>query len=134
MRVRSLDQGLPVGPKLKALAYGSIRMQRVWRFTTPASMVRSFRSSRASGRYGHTCAAESRSHMASISPVITKVSGRPPISPVRTVVSRVFGKQFSNIHASSGSAMDFFTRAMVASTASLVNLRSASGGRRLVNS
>ena len=69
--------------------------------------------------------------VALMSPVITKVSGLPSSWPVRTVVSRVFGKQSSNSHASSGSAIAFFTRVIRASTASLVNLRSAGAGRRL---
>ena len=68
--------------------------------------------------------------MASMSPVITKVSGRPPFSEKRTVVSSVFGKQLSNSHPSSGSATSPFTAAIVASTAGLVNRRSPTGGRR----
>ncbi len=46
-----------------------------------------------------------------------------------TVVSSVFGKQFSNIHASLGSFILAFTLAMVCSTASDVNLRSPAAGR-----
>src|ERR1035438_5255966 len=66
-----------------------------------------------------------------MSPVMTKVSGFPLNSPDCTVVSKVLGKQFSNSHANSGSAIDFLTCWILASTASLVNLRFASGGRRL---
>src|ERR1035438_2609867 len=48
--------------------------------------------------------------MASMSPVMTEVSGLPSSSPVRTVVSRVLGKQFSNIQASSGVGDAFLGR------------------------
>lgn len=45
-----------------------------------------------SGRYGHTCAALSRSQRAGMSPVMIKAS-LPCGSKVSTVVSRVLGKQ-----------------------------------------
>src|ERR1035438_572703 len=105
---------------------------RVWRWITPPSIRCSLGSCLASGRYGHTCAVESRSHMASISPVMTNVSGLPSSSPARTVVSSVFGKQFSNIHPNCGSAMVFLISSMRLSTAGLVKWRWASGGRWLV--
>jgi hypothetical protein len=41
----------------------------------------------------------------------------------------VFGKQFSNSHANSGSLITFFMRVMVASTAGLVKLRLSAGMR-----
>jgi hypothetical protein len=66
-----------------------------------------------------------------MSPVITNVSGRPPASVKRTVVSSVFGKQFSNSQASSGSATSRRTAAIADSTASLRNRRSPTGGRRV---
>ena len=42
----------------------------------------------ASGRYGQTCAEESRNHIAAMSPVTMKVSGLPSCSPIVIVVYR----------------------------------------------
>ena len=66
--------------------------------------------------------------LASISPVITNVSGLPLRVECFTVVSNVFGKQFSNSQASSGSAIDWQTFSIVASTAGLTKLRFLIGG------
>ena len=52
-----------------------------------------------------------------MSPVITKVSGTPLAIEKSTVVSSVFGKQFSNIQANSGFEMAFLTFKIVSSTA-----------------
>ena len=46
-----------------------------------------------------------------------------------TVVSNVFGKQFSNSHLISSSFINFFVSIIVASTESLINFRSAISGR-----
>jgi len=67
--------------------------------------------------------------MASMSPVITNVSGLPFCMLKLTVVSRVLGKQFSNIHASLGSFILAFTLAMVCSTAADLKWRSPVAGR-----
>ena len=106
-----------------------MRMQRVCRWMTPLMSARSSSSSGVRGRYGQTWAVESRSHMASMSPVMTKVSGLPSTVPKSTVVSRVFGKQFWKSHANSGSEMSSETWRMVSSTALEVNRRSPGGGR-----
>ena len=51
--------------------------------------------------------------------MMTAVSGLPSNSPTSTVVSSVFGKQFANIAASSGSAICLLVSTMKASTAAL---------------
>jgi hypothetical protein len=51
------------------------------------------------------------------------VSGRLSCESKVTVVSSVFGKQFSNSQASSGSAIALFTSKIFASTAWLMNFR-----------
>jgi hypothetical protein len=79
--------------------------------------------------YGHTCAEESRSHMASMSPVMTNVSGLPSSVSGKTVVSRVLGKHRSNIMLSMGSAICCFMRVMTASMAGLEKRRSEGLGR-----
>ena len=76
---------------MNALAYGSIRMHRACRAISPRNSVRNAGSRLASGRYGWTCAELSRSHMQSISPVMTNASGLPSTAPMNTVVSSVFG-------------------------------------------
>ena len=81
-----------------------------------------------------TCALESRSHIALMSPVMTSVSGRLLRVPKLTVVSRVLGKQFSKSQASSGSAIARLTSEILASTAALTNFRWAASGRVLLNS
>src|ERR1035437_10392433 len=96
-------------------------MHFIWRFITPAMSCLSSVSPLVRERYGQTCAVESRSHMALMSPVITNVSGLPSIILKFTVVSSVLGKQFSNNQANSGSAIAFLTVAIVSSTALLVN-------------
>src|SRR5665213_1099413 len=68
--------------------------------------------------------------MASISSVTTKVSGFPLIVEGETVVSRVFGKQFSKIQANCGSAICFLVRTIAASTAWLTNFLFEGAGRR----
>ena len=89
--------------------------------------------------------ARSRSHIASMSPVITNVSSAaalpgttvpsaatvdaPPCVKEKMVVSSVFGKQFSKSWASCGSDILPLMRAISASTAGLTNLRSAGAGR-----
>jgi hypothetical protein len=72
--------------------------------------------------------------MASMSPVMTKVSGFPSRVPKSTVVSRVLGKQLEKSQASSGSAISPDTRRMVSSTAGDENRRSPMGGRWEVRS
>ena len=62
----------PVGPGLKAFARGSIRTCSTWARSTPATRSTSAGSSSARTSNGRTWAAESRSHIASMSPVITK--------------------------------------------------------------
>lgn len=88
-----------------------------------------FGSSLANWICGNTCADESRSHMAWISPVRTKVSGLPFTILCSQVVSNVFGKQFSNIQASFGSFSLAFVVAIAFSTASDVNCRLLGTGR-----
>ncbi|MPM67178.1 hypothetical protein SDC9_114095 [bioreactor metagenome] len=68
--------------------------------------------------------------MASMSPVITKVSGFPFLIEKFTVVSNVFGKQFSNIQANFSSLILDLTLVMVVSTALETNFLSETGGRR----
>jgi hypothetical protein len=53
----------------------------------------------------------------------------PFLIPKFTVVSNVFGKQFSNIHRNLGSLIFDFTLAIVFSTALEVNLRFSGAGR-----
>ncbi len=67
--------------------------------------------------------------MASISPVMMKVSGFPLITEVVTVVSSVLGKQVSNRTASGLSFSFFLVWVMTCSMAGLINLRSLTGGR-----
>jgi hypothetical protein len=55
--------------------------------------------------------------MASISPVMTKVSGLPFFTLYLTVVSSVLGKQFSNIQRNFSSFILGFASSMAASTA-----------------
>ena len=109
-------------------------MHLVWRLITPFTSSPSFASSFTNGIYGQIWAVLSLSHIASISPVITYVSGLPSMISKSTVVSNVFGKQFSNNQASSGFAICFLMRTIAASIASLVNFRSANGGRLLTKS
>src|SRR6185312_2140257 len=96
---------------------------------TPSRSPRRSRSFAARGRYGHTWAEESRSHIAAISPVSTAVSGLASKVPGCTVVSSVLGKQFVKIARSTGSRMTRAVEAIYASTAALRNLRSAGRGR-----
>ena len=65
-----------------------------------------------------------------MSPVITKVSGRPSFSEKLTVVSSVLGKQFPNSHASSLSLPRKDSISLtVSSTALLRNFLSRGAGR-----
>ena len=75
---------------------------------------------------------ESLYHIASISPVIINESRRFVVAftPKNdTVVSSVFGKSYSNINASTGSASTYLTSAMTYSIIVELNLRSAGAGR-----
>src|SRR5690554_6430102 len=96
---------------------------------TPAMSCFRGSSFLVSDKYGQTCAEESRSHMASMSPVITNVSGFPSTIRNWTVVSNVFGKQFSNIQAILGSFILAFTLTIVLSTAVDMKCRSPGAGR-----
>ena len=62
--------------------------------------------------------------MALISPVTTNVSYVPFCSKKRTVVSSVFGKQFSNIILNSASLICGAILLITSSTATLTNARS----------
>ena len=68
--------------------------------------------------------------MASMSPVMTKVSGLPSFRVYLTVVSNVLGKQFSNIQRSFSSLIFGLVSVMTASTAFEVKCRLSGAGRR----
>jgi len=104
-------------------------MQITCRWITPRINCCRSLSSLQRDKYGHTCALLSRSHIASISPVMTYVSGLPPDMEKSTVVSRVLGKQFSNNQPISLFPMFSLTSRMIFSTAWLLNFRLASGIR-----
>lgn len=104
-------------------------MQRAWRRITPSSRALNRSSFATSGRYGQTCADESRSHIAGISPVTTVVSGLPSNVEKCTVVSSVFGKQFVKSAASSGSPICTRVSCKNCSTAAERNRRSPGAGR-----
>src|SRR5665213_1468318 len=70
-----------------------------WRFTTPAIKLANCGSDFAKRKYGRTCAAESRSHIAAISPVITNTL---PSGCGFNVVVKVLAKQAANIFGSCG--------------------------------
>src|SRR5579859_3721980 len=105
-------------------------MQRVWRRTMPSISRARSASSAMKGRYGHTCAEESRSHIAGISPVTTTVSGPLLVFVKVTVVSSVLGRQLEKSHASSGSRIRDDTDSIAASTA-LLRKRRSEGAVRL---
>ena len=115
------------------MAYGSARTCRVCCRTTPAIMAASFGSAFAKGKYGMTWFAESRSHIASMSPVMMNVDDAPLllVELLRTVVSSVFGSALRTRHASSGSLVICrLSLARRVSTAGDTNARSMGGGRR----
>ena len=97
-----------------------------WRRITPAMSFLSSGSSLIRVMYGHTCAPESLSHIAWMSPVYTKVSYSPT---GWIVVSSVFGKQLANIHASLSFLSSFVTSWILASTAAETKSLSSSAGR-----
>lgn len=69
--------------------------------------------------------------LAAISPVMMNVSGGEVLRTC-TVVSRVFGSVFRNMHARSGSLICCATRSISLSSATETKLRSLGGGRTSV--
>ena len=112
-----------------AFAYGSSRTWSLWRWMTPRISRSRSASSATEVRYGQTCALESRSHIASMSPVRTNVSGRSSEPPATIVVSSVLGSVPSSSRRRPGSAIRAAAVLMRRSTASLWAARSAGAGR-----
>ena len=127
--VWSLAHSLGRSSDRNAFAYGSSRIWSLWRWMTPRMSRSRSASSRTEVRYGQTCALESRSHIASMSPVRTNVSGRSSEPPATIVVSSVLGSVPSSSRRRPGSAIRADAALMRRSMASLWAARSAGAGR-----